>query len=106
MDFSDTDACTLPTAERPLRLAEFEGLFADHLVATTWAGHRLRLTLTGSAGLRERVLDLTARETACCSFFDFGVSGLDEELTLEVGVPSAQQPVLAGLAALAERARA
>ncbi|HET6741695.1 MAG TPA: hypothetical protein VFH76_22285 [Kribbella sp.] len=28
------DACTLPTAERPFRVAEFDQLFAEHLRST------------------------------------------------------------------------
>ena len=75
LELLTTDACTLPTAERPLRLAEFEELFAEHLTDLSWIGDRLRLTLSGGAGLREQVADLAARETACCSFFDFALSG-------------------------------
>ena len=32
------DACTLPTAERPLRVAEFDDLFAN--AAARWTGSR------------------------------------------------------------------
>jgi hypothetical protein len=100
-----TDACTLPTAERPLRLAEFEELFADHLTDTSWAGDRLRLSLSGDAGLREHVADLAARENVCCSFFDFALSGPADAVVLEVGVPAERREILAALAALAEGAR-
>jgi hypothetical protein len=100
-----TDACTLPTAERPLRLAEFETLFADHLTATSWAGDRLRLALTGGPELRDVVADLTARESACCSFFDFTLSGPADAVVLEVGVPPERREILDALAALAEAAR-
>ena len=100
-----TDACTLPTAERPLRLAEFEDLFADHLTVTTWVGDRLRLSLSGDAGLREQVADLTARENACCSFFDFALSGSADAVVLEVGVPAQRREILDALAALAVGAR-
>lgn len=43
------DACTLPSAERPLRLAEFEDLFARHVrsVDRDRDGERVRLHLTG-----------------------------------------------------------
>ncbi len=100
-----TDACTLPTAERPFRLAEFATLFAGHLTDTTWADDRLRLSLSGGAGLHERVADLTARENACCSFFDFGLSGTDDTVVLEVGVPPERREILDSLAALAEAGR-
>lgn len=100
-----TDACTLPTAERPVRQAEFEELFADHLIDTTWAGDRLRLSLSGGADLREQVADLTARESACCSFFDFALSGPADTVVLEVGVPAERRGILDALAALAQGAR-
>ena len=100
-DLLTTDACILPTAERPLRLAEFETLFADHLTDLSWAGDRLRLSLSGDAGLRDRVADLTAREGSCCSFFDFGLSGTADTVVLEVGVPPERREILDSLAALA-----
>ena len=100
------DACTLPSAERPLRTAEFKKLFADHLADTAWVADRLRLSLTGGAGLRERVADLTARESVCCSFFDFALSGSDDRVVLEVGVRPERREILDALAALADGALA
>ncbi len=105
LELLTTDACTLPTAERPLRLAEFEELFADHLTDLSWAGDRLRLSLSGGPGLRERVADLTARESACCSFFEFGLSAADDGVVLEVGVPAERREILESLASLAQGAR-
>ena len=99
-----TDACSLPTSERPLRLAEFEELFTNHLTDAAWAGDRLRLSLSGGAGLREQVADLAARESACCSFFDFALSGPADAVVLEVGVPPERREILEALAALAEGA--
>jgi hypothetical protein len=99
-----TDACTLPTAERPLRLAEFEALFAEHLTDASWAGDRRWLSLSGGAGMPERVADLVARESACCSFFDFSLSGTAQAMTLDVGVPAQRREILVALAALAEEA--
>jgi hypothetical protein len=97
------DACTLPTAARPLRLAEFDALFATALRDQQRLGpQQLRMTLAGPQGLEETVLDLTARESACCSFFDFTVIGDDGTVVLDIGVPEAQTAVLDGLA---ERAR-
>jgi len=57
------DACTLPTVERPLRLAEFDGLFASVSdVHRPDASHAV-LTLAGSPGLAGRARDLAERET-------------------------------------------
>jgi hypothetical protein len=96
------DACTLPTADRPLRLAEFDALFATAVetVEPLDATHA-RMRLTGPAGLAATVRDLTARETACCSFFAFTVTGepaaSGETLTLDIHVPAQYADVLASL---------
>lgn len=92
-------ACTLPTAERPLRVAEFDGLFGAALRDV----HRprrteLRLILDGTAEVAARVADLVERETRCCSFFTFTLSrDGDDQLLLRVRVPSAHVGVLDGL---------
>lgn len=98
------DACTLPTAARPLRQAEFETLCRTALrrQERLTAGH-LRLTLAGGDHLEKTVRDLAAREAACCSFFDFTVTPFADELVLDIEVPEAQTEVLDGLSALAIR---
>ena len=108
MSFLVPDACTLPTAERPLRLAEFDELFATAVRGVeTVAPTHARLRLAGPAGLTDRVRDLTARETACCSFFTFTVAGGPadggEAVRLDVEVPAGYAGVLASLV---QRARA
>ena len=103
MGIQAPDACTLPTAERPLRLAEFDNLFATAVraVEPLDPGH-VRMSLTGPAGLAEMVRDLTARETGCCSFFSFTVTphpaADGEALTLDIAVPEAYVDVLGSLA--------
>jgi hypothetical protein len=99
-------ACTLPTAEQPSRLAEFDELFtADvrHVEAVNPTHARMRLA--GPAGLTARVEDLTARETECCSFFTFTITpepaGDGEAMVLDIEVPPAHADVLK---ALTERA--
>jgi hypothetical protein len=95
-------ACTLPTAEQPLRLAEFDDLFATALrgqqrISPT----ELRWRLDGAAEIRAR--DLTARESSCCSFFAFTVEPDAGAVNVGVRVPPAHVDVLD---ALAERAAA
>ena len=103
MSFVIPDACTLPTADRPLRLAEFDDLFTTAVrdVEPVSATHA-RMRLTGPAGLEAAVRDLTARETECCTFFTFTVTGepaVDgEALTLDIEVPVQYADVLASLA--------
>lgn len=97
-------ACTLPTAERPLRVAAFGELFAGSLreverVEPT----RLRLVLAASA--REEAVRLTAAESECCSFFVFTVGeAVDGLVSVDVEVPASQVEVLDGLAAQAAAA--
>jgi hypothetical protein len=111
MSFEIPDACTLPTAERPLRLAEFERLFAGAARSVERLDPRhVRMHLTGPVGLEATVRDLAARENACCGFFGFTVTAVGspdgETVTLDVEVPAARVDVLNGLAGLAETASA
>ncbi|OLT23773.1 hypothetical protein BJF78_31620 [Pseudonocardia sp. CNS-139] len=104
MEF-DVDACTLPTPERPARLAEFDGLFAGLRGLHRAEPGRLRLRLADAPGVEERARDLTAREAACCTFFDFAVRCAAGDVVVDVRVPPAHVAVLDGLAAQAEAAR-
>lgn len=92
------DACTLPTAEQPLRMAEFDALFVAALRGLDRpARTRLRLILDGLA--EEQVRDLVARESVCCSFFTFTVGpGAAGRLHLDVEVPPARVGVLDAVA--------
>ena len=90
------DACTLPTADRPFRVAEFDRLFADHLRgADRVDATTVELTLDPES--RATVEDLTARETECCSFFTFTLSETADDLHLRIAVPPTQTAVLDGL---------
>ncbi|MET9622871.1 hypothetical protein ABZZ37_19260 [Streptomyces sp. NPDC006464] len=65
-------SCTLPGEEQPSRLAEWDALFAGRLALVSRPGPLLlRLELDGGPGVGDRVRDLVARESACCSFFAF-----------------------------------
>jgi len=90
-------ACTLPTADRPFRLAEFDQLFADHLRSADRVDPRT-LDLVLAAEAHTTALDLTARENECCSFFTFDFTDTaDGRLRLRISVPSRQVAVLDGL---------
>lgn len=105
------EACTLPTAERPLRLAEFDDLFATAVrgVKAVSPTHT-RMRLAGPAGLEAQVRDLTARETECCSFFTFTITtepAVDAEtMLLDIEVPDAHADVLGVLTQRASSASA
>lgn len=97
------DACTLPTAEQPLRAKEFDDLFRD----ATSAVHRIdaqraRLALRPEPQLAARAADLLVRETRCCSFFGFALTATVGELTLDITASPGQVAVLD---ALIDRAR-
>jgi hypothetical protein len=108
------DVCTLPTVERPLRVAEFDVLFSESVVAVERVDpERTRLELAGMPGLEARVQDLADRETGCCSFFSFTVSTLrvidpsrpdQVRMSLDVEVPAQRAAVLAALTERAEAA--
>lgn len=96
------DACTLPTAEQPLRVAEFDDLFTT---AVTWVDRpdatRLLLGLPSDPAVAARAADLAMRESDCCSFFTFALTINGARLQLEITVPDARTDVLDGLAARA-----
>ncbi|MGN9841382.1 hypothetical protein ACTMTI_24960 [Nonomuraea sp. H19] len=92
--------CTLPTAEQPLRVAEFDALFTEALRGVERIDNtHLRLRLDGADHVERTARELTARETSCCSFFTFTFDRTAEDLTLDVQVPPAHAAVLDGLVA-------
>ena len=114
-DWVAVDTCTLPTADQPLRVAEFDDLFATALRAIERpdAAVRARLVLAGGDDLAERVQRLADAETACCSFVTFTLTPLATDkvdaadrtvLALDIEVPVARADVLAALVQRAEQA--
>jgi hypothetical protein len=96
-EVSVPEACTLPTAERPLRLAEFDDLFATALRGQQrLSPTRLRWRLDPAAEQAAR--DLAGRESECCSFFSFTFAPADGAVQLDVAVPEAHADVLDALA--------
>ncbi|GAA0452595.1 hypothetical protein Aca07nite_67410 [Actinoplanes capillaceus] len=90
------EACTLPTVERPLRLAEFDQLFATALRRQQrLSPTKLRWNLDPVCEVTVR--DLTVRESTCCSFFTFVFEPSDTALHLDVEVPHAHVEVLDAL---------
>jgi len=97
-------SCTLPAADQPLRLAEFDDWYATAVRSVNRLDRaRLRLDLVPDAGVAARTADLVVRETGCCSFFTFTLTASGGTLALEVAVPPAHVDVLD---AVADRAAA
>ncbi|MGW7196217.1 hypothetical protein [Streptomyces chryseus] len=93
-------SCTLPTEERPLRVAEWDALFSERLTSLSRPHPlHLRLALAGGPGVEDRVRDLVGRESGCCSFFTFTTTTGDGLIRLEVSVDHAHEAVLDALAA-------
>jgi hypothetical protein len=93
------DACTLPTAERPLRVAEFDDLFSFVVRAERRDPQRLELVLRRIVEAPAR--DLARRESECCSFFTFEFAAVDEAVVMRIGVPPEHVAVLDALEARA-----
>ena len=63
------EACTLPTAEQPLRLAEFDALFTRAVRGGERLGtQHLRVSLAGGADLEASVRDLASREKTIAAY--------------------------------------
>lgn len=91
------DACSLPTVEQPLRVAEFGELFTEALrEVRRLSPTHLRLDLDPTAEAAAR--DLAARETDCCAFFSFTITTGPATTRLDIEVPVGRSEVLDGLA--------
>ncbi|MFV5997331.1 hypothetical protein ACNPQM_34310 [Streptomyces sp. NPDC056231] len=93
-------SCTLPTKERPLRVAEWDALFSERLTSLSrMQPLHLRLELASGEGVEDRVRDLVERESGCCSFFTFTTTSGDDLIRLDISVDEAHAAVLDALAA-------
>jgi hypothetical protein len=86
------DACTLPTPERPLRIAEFDDLFTFVVRAERREPQRLALALRRIVEAPAR--DLARRESECCSFFTFEFESVGDDVVMHIAVPPSQIAVL------------
>lgn len=91
-------ACTLPTAEQPLRRAEFDELFRT-AVQRSIRIRPTRLDVVLSPHSEASARDLAERETACCSFFRFDFDHAEDGLVMRIGVPDDHIDVLDALEA-------
>jgi len=96
------DACTLPTAERPTRAADFAGLLTEAVRRLERPEPtRLHLDLQPGPQVAARAAGLAAAETECCSFFTFTLTATGGALSLDIAVPAAHTAILDALAASA-----
>ena len=100
--WAEVAACTLPRADRPLRVADFDALFEAHLRHVDRPSlTRARMVMSAGPGVADRVRRLAEAEGSCCSFFDFTVTERADEVDLDVAVPPTYADVLSGLVARA-----
>jgi hypothetical protein len=96
-------ACTLPTAEQPLRRGEFDALFAEDVISVNQLSPlQVRLELRPDAEVAARAASLAAKETGCCSFFTFGLSITEGRVAMTVSTEPAHEAVLAALGGRAQ----
>jgi hypothetical protein len=87
--------CTLPTAERPVRAAEFDALFASARWYRRTLMTQLDLAIPSEAEQTGQVL--AERESSCCSFFTFGFEPLGADVVMRIGVATGHVAVLDAL---------
>jgi len=101
------------------RLAEYGRLFDTALLGRSRSDAGVTMRLRADAGIAAWVRDLSVREKACCAFFDFDVTTVDDEVVWRVTVVddpvareildefySLPETAAAGVAALEERVEA
>jgi hypothetical protein len=90
------------TAEE--RIAEYQRLFARHLVECTTADGMVRFRFRADDRVEAWVRDLMAREQRCCGFFEFTVRLDDDDVIWDatVGDDDAARAMLAEWARLPE----
>lgn len=91
------DSCTLPTSQRPLRVAEFDELFTVVVQSERREPTLLDLVLPHDVEATAR--DLARRESECCSFFTFEFEGVGDGVVMHLAVPPERADVLDALEA-------
>ena len=102
-DWCAPDACSLPIADQPARVGEWDALFqtAVREIETGLGG--VRFLLDRSRANVAAVADLADRESQCCAFFTFGVTVASDALALSVDADPEHAEVVQTLAARALR---
>lgn len=103
MAFDIPDSCTLPSQQRPLRLAEFGALLTQAIAVERGDQRNLHFFFDDSDGLDARIRDLAHREANCCSFFEFHVAHKKDQVMLGITVPHQHTGILDSLQTLSEQ---
>jgi hypothetical protein len=77
---------TNATDTGPERMREYQRLFAQHFIGRERTAEGIRFRLRADDGVEAWVRDLSAREKACCPFFDFAVGKDGQEVRWDAWV--------------------
>jgi hypothetical protein len=91
------EACTLPTAERPHRVAEFDDLFTAARRSERQWPTQLDLVLPRDVEVAAR--DLARRESECCAFITFDFEPAVDGVVMHIAVAPDHVEVLDALEA-------
>ncbi len=98
-------ACTLPTVQQPLRVREWDELFATGTLRVDRPDpHHAVFDLHPDPKNAGRAADLAIRESQCCSLFRFSLFASGGRLVLDVSVQTAQVEILDALVGQAHAA--
>jgi hypothetical protein len=97
------DACSLPVADQPGRVGEWDLLFQKAVREIETVPGGVRFELDPSRVKVAAVEDLADRESRCCAFFTFRVSVASDALALSVDADPEHAEVVEALAARALR---
>ena len=86
-------ACSLGAADQRTRLAEWAELLGE-MTAREERPDGVRYVFAADAELRTRVEALAAAEQSCCSFLEFDVTQVGDQLELNVTAPPNGQAAL------------
>jgi hypothetical protein len=101
------EACTLPVAERPDRIEEWDALFRGHVLSVNRTSEtQTTMQLEPVPWVAAETAHLALREAGCCSFFEFTIRAAGNRLRLTIEVPQRYADVLAGLSDRADLALA
>jgi hypothetical protein len=80
--------CDMTTAPDtgPERIAEYQRLFAQHLIGREKTPQGIRFRYRAEPGVEEWVRDLSAREKACCAFFSFTITRVGDQVLWDASV--------------------
>jgi hypothetical protein len=88
-DTQDTQiVCDMTTAPDTAqeRIAEYGRLFAEALIGREKTAQGIRFRFRAAPGIEAWVRDLAGREKACCAFYDFTVTAVDDQVLWEATV--------------------